>query len=251
MSGSLAGARALVTGGSRGIGRAIAVALAAEGARVAFGHRGGREAAQRALADVRAHDPAALAIEADVASESDVVAMVAEAVSGLGGLDVVVNNAGILHEQSLLETTVTDFDRVIGVNLRGTFLVGREAIRHMVASGNGGRVINIGSDLGHLGRERNSAYCASKAGIGALTRAWALEFAPGILVNAIAPGPVDTDMLGAGVMSEAQRAKESEIPIGRIGRPEEIAGVAVFLAGPRATFITGQTYGVNGGSVMP
>lgn len=250
MSGSLNGVRALVTGGSRGIGRAITLAMAAEGARVAFGFHGSREAADDVLALLRNHDPDALSIEADVAWEDEAVAMVARGVAGLGALDVVVNNAGILHEQRLLETSAADFDRVIGVNLRGTFLVGREAIRNMIETGNGGRVINIASDLGYLGRERNSAYCASKAGVGAMTRSWALEFAPDVLVNAIAPGPVDTDMLGADVMSEDQRAKEGDIPVGRVGRPEEIAGMAVFLAGPRATFITGQTYGVNGGSVM-
>lgn len=250
MNGALKGARALVTGGSRGIGRAIVEAFAAEGARVAFGYHGSRAAADEVLASLRAHDPAALALEADVSREAEAVLLVERAVEGLGGLDVVVNNAGVLQEKSLLDTTAEDFDWIIGVNLRGTFVVGREAIRHMVGQG-AGRVINIGSDLGYLGRERNTAYCASKAGVGAMTRTWALEFAPDILVNAIAPGPVDTDMLGADVMSEEQREKEGDIPIGRIGRPEEIAAMAVFLAGPKATFITGQTFGVNGGSVMP
>ncbi len=251
MSGTLEGIRALVTGGSRGIGRAIAEALAADGARVVFGYHGSRESANAALAALQVHDSSALALAADVSSEADAVALVERAAEGMGGLDVVVNNAGVLQEKPLLETSAEEFDRVLGVNLRGTFVVGREAIRHMVAQGSGGRVINIGSDLGHLGRERNTAYCASKAGVGAMTRTWALEFAPDILVNAIAPGPVDTDMLGADVMSEEQREKEGDIPLGRIGRPEEIAGMAVFLAGPKATFITGQTFGVNGGSVMP
>lgn len=249
MSGSLAGVRALVTGGSRGIGRAIAMALADDGARVAFGYHGSREEAEVTRDELRTRDSAAAAIEADVSREDDCRALVTDAIDVLGGLDVVVNNAGILHEEPLLDTDVADFDRVIAVNLRGTFLVGRESIRWMVGQG-GGRVINIASDLGYLGRARNTAYCASKAGIGAMTRTWALEFAPGILVNAIGPGPVDTDMLGADVMSEEQREQESDIPLRRIGRPEEIAGMAAFLAGPKATFITGQTFGVNGGSVM-
>ncbi|SHE76818.1 3-oxoacyl-[acyl-carrier protein] reductase [Modicisalibacter ilicicola DSM 19980] len=249
MSDTLAGVRALVTGGSRGIGRAIAISLAAAGARVAFGYHGDGQAAHSTLATVRAHDASAFAIEADVSVEAEAVAMVDRAIDGLGGLDVVVNNAGILHEVGLLDTLVADFDAVVGVNLRGTFIVGREAIRHMTRHA-GGRVINIASDLGYLGRERNTAYCASKAGIAAMTRCWAREFAPDILVNAVAPGPVDTDMLGAEVMSEEQRHKEAEIPLGRIGHPEEVAALVTFLAGPQATFITGQTYGVNGGSVM-
>lgn len=249
MNDTLKGVRVLVTGGSRGIGRATAVSLASAGAKVAFGFHGDENAAAVTLAAVQTHHALAFSIEADVSVEAEAVEMVNQAIEGLGGLDVVVNNAGILHEAGLLDTTVEAFDSVIAVNLRGTFVVGREAIRHMVQQG-GGRVINIASDLGYLGRERNTAYCASKAGIGAMTRAWALEFAPWILVNAIAPGPVDTDMLGAEVMSEAQRQKESDIPLERIGRPEEIANMITFLAGPQATFITGQTYGVNGGSVM-
>lgn len=251
MSRSLEGMRILVSGASRGIGRAIAVAMASEGAAVAIGHRGERAAADRTREILRRHTDAVTAIEADIAREDEAVAMVQQAVTDLGGLDAVVNNAGVLQERPLLETTASDFDAVVGVNLRGTFVVGREAIRHMVTRGGGGRVINIASDLGYLGRARNTAYAASKAGIGAMTRSWALEFAPDILVNAIAPGPVDTDMLGADIMSEEQRQQEAEIPLGRIGQPEEIAGMAAFLAGPGATFITGQTFGVNGGSVMP
>ncbi|MDR5900157.1 SDR family oxidoreductase [Halomonas vilamensis] len=249
MNDTLAGVRVLVTGGSRGIGRATAIALASTGATVAFGHHGDDAAAAVTLAAVQSHDAGAFSIEADVSVEAEAIEMVNHAIEGLGGLDVVVNNAGVLHEAGLLDTTVEAFDAVIAVNLRGTFVVGREAIRHMVQHGRG-RVINIASDLGYLGRERNTAYCASKAGTGAMTRAWALEFAPRILVNAVAPGPVDTDMLGAEVMSETQRQKESDIPLARIGRPEEIANMVTFLAGPQATFITGQTYGVNGGSVM-
>jgi 3-oxoacyl-[acyl-carrier protein] reductase len=121
----------------------------------------------------------------------------------------------------------------------------------MVDQGNGGRVINISSELAYLGREDFSLYCASKAGVVGLTRSWAREFAPDILVNAVAPGPTDTAMLDIGSMSPEWRAKETAIPLGRIGRPEEIAKVVTFLAGPSACFITGQCYQVNGGAVMP
>ena len=140
MSGSLAGVRALVTGGSRGIGRAIVLALADEGAHVVFGYHGDREQAERTRNELRARDSGAAAIEADLSREDECSALVTGAVDELGGLDVVVNNAGILHEQPLLDTDVADFDRVIGVNLRGTFLVGRESIRWMVQQGSGGQI---------------------------------------------------------------------------------------------------------------
>jgi 3-oxoacyl-[acyl-carrier protein] reductase len=175
--------------------------------------------------------------------------MVETLLARCGGLDVLVNNAGILIEKPLLETTAEDFDRLIGVNLRGAFLVGREALRVMVRQG-GGRVINLASELAYLGRENCSIYCASKGGVLSMTRSWAREFAPEILVNALAPGPTDTPMLGAEFTSPETLAKETKNPLGRLGRPEEIASAAVFLAGPGATFMTGQCVSPNGGVVM-
>ncbi|HTN97823.1 MAG TPA: SDR family oxidoreductase, partial [Nordella sp.] len=147
-------------------------------------------------------------------------------------------------------TSVADFDRQIGVNLKGVFLVGREALRLMAAQGRGGRVINIASELAYLGRENCSLYCASKGGVLSLTRSWAREFAPRILVNTIAPGPTDTPMLGIDQTSAETLAKESMNPLGRLGRPEEIAAAALFLAGPGATFMTGQCVSPNGGAAM-
>jgi 3-oxoacyl-[acyl-carrier protein] reductase len=249
VSGTLAGRRALVTGGASGIGRAIALAFAAEGARVALADRAPDETIEAVAAEIRAAGAEAVPVRADVAEEAQVLALF-EAIAGrLGGLDILVNNAGILIEKPLLETTAAEFDRLIGVNLRGAFLVGREALRIMVAQG-AGRVINIASELAYLGRENCSVYCASKGGILSMTRAWAREFAPGILVNAIAPGPTDTPMLGAEFTSPETLAKETKIPLGRLGRPEEIAAAAVFLAGPGATFMTGQCLSPNGGAVM-
>jgi 3-oxoacyl-[acyl-carrier protein] reductase len=233
MRGALHGRRALVTGGAGGIGRAIAQAFAAEGAEVV-------------VADV-APDP--FAVRADVADEAQVLALFRTVEERLGGLDILVNNAGILIEKPLLETTAAEFDRLIGVNLRGAFLVGREALRLMSRDG-AGRVINIASELAYIGRANCSVYCASKGAILALTRSWAREFAPGILVNAIAPGPTDTPMLGPDSTPPETLAKEAQIPLGRIGRPEEIAAAAVFLAGPGATFMTGQCISPNGGAVM-
>jgi 3-oxoacyl-[acyl-carrier protein] reductase len=247
--GTLQGRRALVTGGASGIGRAIALAFAAEGGQVAVADRASLDRIEAVVAEIAAQRGRAFAVQADVADESQVVAMMETVVARLGGLDILVNNAGILIEKPLLETTAEDFDRLIGVNLRGVFLVGRESLRVMVRQG-GGRVINVASELAYLGREGCSIYCASKGGVLSMTRSWAREFAPHILVNALAPGPTDTPMLGAEFTSPETLAKEAENPLGRIGEPEEIASVAVFLAGPGATFMTGQCLSPNGGAVM-
>jgi 3-oxoacyl-[acyl-carrier protein] reductase len=246
---SLAGKRALVTGGAGGIGRAIALAFAAEGARVALADRAPQENIDAVVAEIGSAGGEAFPVRADVAEEAQVLALLEAVLGRFGGLDVLVNNAGILLEKPLLETTAEEFDRLIGVNLRGAFLVGREALRAMVRQGEG-RVINIASELAYLGRENCSVYCASKGGVLSMTRAWAREFAPEILVNAIAPGPTDTAMLGPGSTSPETLAKEAQNPLGRIGRPVEIASAAVFLAGPGATFMTGQCVSPNGGAAM-
>jgi 3-oxoacyl-[acyl-carrier protein] reductase len=250
MTGQLEGRSALVTGASRGIGKAIATAFAAEGAEIAIHHHPEqRRQAEAAASAIAATGGKAFAVEADLLEEAQIKRMVKDAVSRLGGLDILVNNAGVMLERPLFDTTAADFDRVVGVNLRAVFLVGREAIRPM-AQAKSGRVINIASELGILGRGGFSAYCASKGGVIALTRAWAREFGPDILVNTIAPGPIDTDMLSLAVMSAEWIAKEIDIPLRRVGRPEEIASTALFLAGPGATYITGQCFGPNGGAVM-
>jgi 3-oxoacyl-[acyl-carrier protein] reductase len=245
---TLSGKRVLVTGASRGIGKAIAQAMANAGATVALAARTGATEVKK---EIEQAGGKAIGYRSDVSDEAQVLQLFDDIVSDLGGVDVVVNNAGVLLEKPLLQTETDDFDRLMAVNLRGTFLVGREAIRHMTANDGGGRVINIASDLGYLGREQFSVYCASKAAVIALTKSWAREFAPEILVNSVSPGPVDTDMLDVQSMSPEWRKKEEDIPLRRIAQPEEIAGIVVFLAGPEATFITGQGFGVNGGSAMP
>lgn len=237
----LLGKRALVTGAARGIGRAIAAALLEEGARVAMLDR----------RPIDSLPEGAIALQADLLEPGAIEAAFTTLEETFGGLDIAVNNAGILLERPLLDCTVEDFERVIGVNLRAPFLVGQAAIRQMVRQETGGRVINISSELAYLGREDFSLYCASKAGLLGLTRSWAREFAPKILINAVAPGPTDTAMLDLDNMSPEWRAKETAIPLGRIARPEEIAAVVRFLAGPEASFVTGQCYQVNGGVVMP
>jgi 3-oxoacyl-[acyl-carrier protein] reductase len=244
VTGMLTGKNAIVTGGASGIGLAIATAFTAEGAKVTIADRAGDE--KLALA---AQTAKAQFLRVDVAREAEVKGLFAQAAQQ-GGVDILVNCAGILIEKPLLSTSIEDFDRLMGVNLKGVFLTGREAIRLMVAQGRGGRVINIASELAYLGRENCSLYCASKGGVVSLTRAWAREFAPHILVNTIAPGPIDTPMLGIESTSPETLAKESQNPLGRIGRPEEIAAAAVFLAGPGATFMTGQCISPNGGAAM-
>lgn len=244
MTGTLKGKHAVITGGASGIGLAIATAFADEGAEVMIADRASDEklkaTAQKAKADAR---------RVDVTSEAEVKDLFAK-VAQQGGVDILVNCAGILVERPLLETSVEDFDRQIGVNLKGVFLTGREGLRLMVAQGRGGRVINIASELAYLGRENCSLYCASKGGVLSMTRAWAREFAPHILINTIAPGPIDTPMLGIEQTSPETLAKESQNPLGRIGRPEEIAAAALFLAGPGGTFMTGQCVSPNGGAAM-
>jgi 3-oxoacyl-[acyl-carrier protein] reductase len=249
LNATLAGKSAIVTGAASGIGRAIAVALSQEGCSLCLVDRAPLDKITAVVDAIAAAGGSALAVQADVADEGQVISAVANAASQLGNIDIVVNNAGILIEKPLLETTAGDFDAVIAVNLKGSFLVGREALRHMVKQ-RSGRVINIASELAYLGRANTSIYCASKGGIISMTRSWAREFAPDILVNAIAPGPTDTAMLEADSTPPDTLAKETDIPLGRIAQPEEIAGVAVFLAGPGATFITGQCISPNGGAVM-
>ena len=239
MNGLLEGRLAVVTGAASGIGAATVQELAAQGARVAGIDRrsctvpeGGR------------------ALTADVSSEAEVLAAFS-ALDAAGEVpDILVNCAGIIIERPLTRMTLEEFERIMSVNLRGCFLVGREAIIRMRDAGRGGRVINIASELAHLGRADYSAYCASKAAVIGLTRSWAREFAPDILVNAVAPGPVDTPMLSREHMSPDVLAQESALPLGRIGQPREIASVIAFLAGPGASYVTGQTFGPNGGAVM-
>lgn len=247
----LAGKRTLVTGGSRGIGRAIAVEMAAAGAQVLFTYARSPSEANETLRQVAEAGGAAKFAKTNVASEKEILDLFNVIDVEWGGLDIVINNAGVIIEKGVVETTADDFDRLMDINLRGTFLVGREALRRMARQESGGRLINISSDLGSIGRESYSVYAASKGAINALTKSWALEFAPKILVNAIAPGPIETDMLNLENMSPEWREKEEDIPLQRVGQPEEISGLAVFLAGPQATFITGQIIGANGGSVMP
>jgi 3-oxoacyl-[acyl-carrier protein] reductase len=174
-------------------------------------------------------------------------ASIAAALSGVPRIDVLVNNAGVLIEGRLATMPLADFDRQVAVNLRGPFVVTQTALPKIPK---GGRIINVASELAYLGREGASAYAATKGAILSLTRSWARELSPDILVNAVAPGPVDTPLLGWQAMTADQQAVESRNPLGRIGRPEEIAAVIAFLASDRASFITGQCFSADGGAAM-
>ena len=227
--------RVLLTGAANGIGRATALAFREAGASVVG-------------LDLAAAESPVPILACDLRREEDVVRGVAAAVAQLGGLDVVVNNAGIMREAAIGAITTADIDQHFAVNVRGAILVTREALPHL---GEGARIINLASELAYLGRQNASVYCATKAAMLGLTRSWARELAPRILVNAVAPGPTDTPLLGFAALTPEQKALETAHPLGRIGRPEEVAAAILFLAGPGATLFTGQCLGANGGAAMP
>lgn len=241
---TLEGKTTFVTGGSRGIGRAICLALADLGANVGFCHFDDPEAIDT-LAEINARTRG-FAMSADVADEAAVEDFFDKASAALGSPEVLVNNAGILAESPLADTEAADFDRVVAVNLRGSFLSARAFVRRAES----GRIISIASDLGVLGRENMVAYTASKGAIISLTRSLARELAPKILVNAVAPGSTETDMTSLENMSPKAIAMDLDTPLARFGQPAEIADMVAYLACPRSGFITGQCFGVNGGSVM-
>ena len=246
---ALDGRIALVTGAATGIGRAIAVAMAQAGATVVVNHLGREALAAAAVADIAAAGGDAWALEADVSRSEAVQGMIRAVLARHGRIDVLVNNAGIVLDKPFLETTEAEWDRVIATDLKSVFLCAQAALPAMLAQGSG-CIINIASELGYLGRANFTAYTAAKAGVITLTRALAREFAPRVRINAIAPGPIDTPMLSLDHMSAEAIAKESDIPMRRVGRPEEIAGTAVFLASDLASFYCGQTLSPNGGALM-
>ncbi|HEX9133263.1 MAG TPA: 3-oxoacyl-ACP reductase family protein [Ktedonobacteraceae bacterium] len=245
----LIGRTAIVTGGAKGIGRGIAEAFASEGADVAIADIAPNDQATTVIEAIQQKGRKALYFPTDVAEEQQVRSMV-EAVHGaFGHIDILVNNAGIFTQALVEHLSVADWDRVLAVNLHGTFLCARFVLPYMLEQG-WGRIINIASQLGYIGGQEVAHYSASKGGVIAFTKALAREVATrNVLVNAIAPGPILTDLL-ASETEEWKAAKLAELPIGRFGEVREVAPTAVFLASDDATYYVGQTLGPNGGDVM-
>ena len=246
--GFLEGHVAIVTGASRGIGRAIAVALAAEGAKVVVNYASSASAAEEVVAEIKSKGGEAIAFHADVSHEAQVESLLKSAIDAWGRIDVLVNNAGITRDTLLLRMKLEDWQAVIDLNLTGVFLATR-AVSKVMLKQKSGRIINIASVAGQMGNPGQGNYSAAKAGVIGFTKTVAKEMASrGITVNAVAPGFIATDMT-ADLKNTDDILKF--IPLGRYGQPEEIAGMVRFLAAdPAAAYITGQVFNVDGGMVM-
>jgi glucose 1-dehydrogenase len=251
----LQGKNTLVTGASSGIGQAIAIRFAEEGASVAINYRSGAQQAEETLAQAQKANPAGkyFTVQADVSKEEDVKAMFAKTLEAFGSLDVLVNNAGIQKPAPSHEIEAADFDRIIGVNLRGPFLCAREAIRHFLTrNGRGGVILNNSSVHEIIPKPKYLSYSISKGGMENLTKSLALEYADrNIRVNAVGPGAVVTPINRAWIDNPKARGEvESHIPMGRAGASSEIAAVFAFLASDEASYITGQTIFACGGLTL-
>ena len=246
----LQGKVALVTGAQQGIGRAVALAYGREGASVVVNYFDDEEAAEAIAADIRRDGPSAVTVQGSVDQVQDVQKMI-EAGESLGGISILVNNAGIFPRVNFLDMTETQWEEVLGVNLKGSFLCTQAVARQLVARGEGGTVISLSSGAAFRSSPRGVHYVSSKAGIVGMTRAAALELAPHrIRVNAIAPGLTDTAQPRYGMPEDDIQERGRAVPLGRMGRPEDIADMAVFLASDESQYITGQTLHVNGGQYL-
>ncbi len=245
----LTGKVALVTGGSRGIGRAIALELATSGASVVVNYRAGAEAAAAVVAAIEASGGRAAAVQADVGLSGDVEQLVKATTATFSSLDILVNNAGITRDNLLLRMKDDEWDAVLGTNLRGAYLLTKAALRPMMRA-RWGRIITITSVVGLMGNAGQSNYAAAKAGLIGFTKSVAREMASrGITANAVAPGFVETDM-SAGLSDAMRQTILPQIPLGRWGQAQDIAQAVAFLASEAAGYITGQTLAVDGGMTM-
>jgi NAD(P)-dependent dehydrogenase (short-subunit alcohol dehydrogenase family) len=257
----LKGRVAMVTGGTRGIGAAICRSLAGQGASVAAGYSQNRDRAEEFQADLAKNDIPVSLHQGNVGSAEDCRRTVQEVIDHHGRLDILVNNAGITSDKTVFKMTEEDWYRVIGVNLSGAFFMSKAALEHMVERGTG-RIVNITSIIGQTGNVGQTNYAASKSGMFGLTTSMAKEAAfalkradkldphgVGITVNAVAPGFIETDML-ASVPEKVLDKIRSDVPLGRLGRPDEIARVVHFLCADSSSYITGQVWAVNGGQDM-
>jgi glucose 1-dehydrogenase len=242
---------AVVTGSSSGIGEAIALAVAAEGAAVVVNYARHEDAAQKVLDKIEAAGGKGLVVGADVSDPKEMEAMVQQATDAFGRLDIMVNNAGMERKMPFLQTPFEVWQETIAVNLTGAWLGCQAAAKQMVAQGDGGRIINVSSVHEDLAMPTNSAYCATKGGVRMLMRTLAVELAPhDITVNNIAPGAIETPM-DAPLEQNPDEMKKllSEIPLGRMGKPEEVANLALFLASDDSSYVTGSTLFVDGGMI--
>jgi 3-oxoacyl-[acyl-carrier protein] reductase len=245
----LEGKVALVTGASRGIGRAIALELARQGADVAINYAGNEAAARDVADEIARLGRRALVVKANVADADEVETMVKQTINELGKLDILVNNAGITRDNLLMRMKEAEFDEVIAINLKGVFNCIKAVTRPMMKA-RSGRIINISSVVGVMGNAGQANYVAAKAGVIGMTKSVARELASrGITVNAVAPGFIETDMTSV-LGEDTKESLLGEIPLARLGKPEDIANMVAFVASEKAEYITGQVFHVDGGMCM-
>ncbi len=249
MANRLSGKVAVVTGGDQGIGRAIAERLAQEGADISICYRKNKDGADEVVSGITATERRAVAFQADVGVVADGQRFIAQTIASLGKIDILINNAGLEKRADFWDVTEADFDAVLNVNLKGMFFVTQAVVRHQRQVGIPGKIINISSVHEELPFPHFASYCASKGGIKMLTRNLAIELAPNkITINSIAPGAIETP-INKNLLNDPVKLKDllENIPLGRLGKPEDVAGIAAFLASSESDYITGTTFFVDGG----